>query len=230
MRSIAIRIVLSLPVMIVLGFTDEARAQVRYRSVGIGVGVGVGYGPYWGPGWGWGGGWAYQPNYNYWNGSWGNGLSLYGPPVPTGKPVPGMFGGGDSQFFPPPPLYPGWVHGVYIPIHKPATLPPAIIDQTVPGAELPPPADVLPPPAPRLDKPAALEIEVRLPNEDAKLYIDGEATKSTGLVRSFATPAQDRIETFTYDVRAEWLVDGFKTTHTKRVVGRAGEKVVVEFK
>jgi uncharacterized protein (TIGR03000 family) len=147
--------------------------------------------------------------------------------VPTGKPVPGMFGGGDSQFHPLPPLYPGWV---YIPIHKPATLPPGVIDPTAPGADLPFPIEVLPPPAPRLDKPAPLEIEVRLPSEDAKLFVDGEAMKSTGLVRSFTTPPQERIETFTYDLRAEWLVDGLKTTHTKKVVGRAGERVVVEFK
>jgi uncharacterized protein (TIGR03000 family) len=126
-----------------------------------------------------------------------------------------------------PPLYPGWV---YIPIHKPATLPPGVIDPTAPGADLPFPIEVLPPPAPRLDKPAPLEIEVRLPSEDAKLFVDGEAMKSTGLVRSFTTPPQERIETFTYDLRAEWLVDGLKTTHTKKVVGRAGERVVVEFK
>ncbi len=121
MRSWMCRIALSLPVMIVLGFTEDVRAQHRTWAAGIGVGVGVyggpGFGPYWGPAWG------FMPNYTYFNGSWGNGLSMYGPPVPTGKPVPGMFGGGDSRFFAPPPLYPGWLYGVYIPLNQPATLP-----------------------------------------------------------------------------------------------------------
>jgi uncharacterized protein (TIGR03000 family) len=217
MRTLARRIVLSLPVMIVLGFTEEVRAQTR--AWGVGVGVGVGYGPYWGPYWG--GGWAYQPN--YYGGTWGNGLSMYGPPVPTGKPVPGMFGGGDSQFFPLPRLYPGWVYEVYVPVHSPATLPPGLIQGDSPFNKLPPPA-------PLLDKPTALEIEVRLPQEDARIFVDGAATKSSGIVRTFATPPQDRVQTLIYDIRAEWMVDGRTTTHTKRVIGRPGERIVVEFK
>jgi uncharacterized protein (TIGR03000 family) len=211
--------------MIVLGFTEEVRAQNRAWSVGVGVGYGPywgrpGFGPYWAPGWGYG--WGIMPN--YYDGFWGNGLSMYGPPVPTGKPVPGVFGGGDSQFFGLPPLYPGWMYEVYVPLKRPATLPPAVID------ELPRPGELLPPPAPLLDKPAAMEIEVRLPREDALVFIDGEATKSSGAVRTFATPVQERATTLTYDIRAEWKVDGLTTTHTKRVVGRPGERTVVEFK
>lgn len=234
MRSIAIHVVLSLPVMIVLGFTEEVRAQHRSPWVGVGIGIGGywgphGYGPYWGPSFG------FMPNYSYFNSSWGNGLSLYGPPVPTGRPVPGSFGGGDSQFFAPPPLYPGWGYGVYIPLSKPAPLPPGVIDAP-PGAELPLPGDVLPrpelvpPPAPLLDKPKAMEIEVRLPSGDARVFIDGEATKSSGIVRMFSTPEQTRADALTYDIRAEWKVDGLTTTHTKRISGRPGERVVVEFK
>src|SRR5256885_3523121 len=100
MRTFALRILLSLPVMIVLGSTGEVRAQAR----GGGVGVGFGYGGYWGrPGFG--PYWGIYPN--YYHGFYGNGLSMYGPPVPTYKPIPGVFGGGDSQYFGLPPLYPG---------------------------------------------------------------------------------------------------------------------------
>lgn len=233
MRAMMYRIALSLPVMIVLGLTNSVQAQYRSAWVGVGVGVGGyygprGFGPYWGPGFG------FMPNYSYFNGSWGNGLSMYGPPVPTGRPVPGMFGGGDSQFFAPPPLYPGWMYGygVYIPLHKPAALPPGIVNPDglplVPGEVLPRPAELLPPPM--LDKPAAMEVEVRLPREDAVLFIDGEATKPTGLVRIFATPEQTQATELTYDLRAAWKVDGLTTTHSKRVTGRPGERVVVEFK
>jgi uncharacterized protein (TIGR03000 family) len=229
MRFPTIPALLSLPVMIALGFTEEAGAQTRGGGFGIGVGIGVGYGSYGRHGYYIAPGWGYQPN--YYGGTWGNGLSMYGPPVPTGKPVAGMYGGGDSQFFPLPPLYPGWMYEIYIPLSKPVPLPQGLIEQDAlpPGAELPRPSPVPPGPAPKLDKPAALEIEVRLPTENAQLFIDGAATKSTGMVRTFASPVLERAETLTYDIRAEWTIDGLKTTHSKRVTGHAGEKVVVEF-
>jgi hypothetical protein len=37
------------------------------------------------------------------------------------------------------------------------------------------------------------------------------------------------MQSFTYDLRAEWKTDGLATTHLKKVTGRAGEKVVVDF-
>jgi uncharacterized protein (TIGR03000 family) len=216
MRTLMLRILLSLPVMIVLGLTEEARAQSRAWGIGVGVGYGYGYGPYWG---GFGPYWGIYPN--YYNGFYGNGLSMYGPPVPTYKPIPGVFGGGDSQYFGLPPLYAGWMYEVYVPGCKPAALPPELIG----------PSDaVLPPPAPILEKPAPLEVEVRLPREDARLFIDDTEVKGTGTVRVFTTPPLPTAERITYDLRAEWTVDGLTTTHTKRVTGRAGEKLVVDFK
>ena len=214
MRTLVLRLVLSLPVMIVLGFTDEVRAQTRAWGVGVGVGVGYGYGygPYWGPAWG-----IYP---NYYNGFYGNGLSMYGPPVPTYKPIPGVFGGADSQFFGLPPLFPGWMYEVHVPVGKPGALPDELLG---------PPGAILPPPAPVLDKPAALEIEVRLPREDARLFVDGTEMKSNGAVRLLTTPAVPTAEAFTYELRAEWTDKGLMTTHSKRVTGHAGEKVVVNF-
>lgn len=245
MRLQARTILFSVPVLIVLGLSTESRAQPRSYAGGIGIGVGVGYGfgygPYWGrgygpglglgygPGWGWGpgfGGFAYQPPYNFYNGTWGNGLSLYGPPVPTGKPIPGMFGGGDSRFFPLPPAYPGWSYLSFAPLSQPGQLPAGVFE---PGEVLPFPGELLPPPAPALDRPAPLEMEVRLPREDALVFIDGEPTKSVGAVRMFASPSRPTAEAFTYEVRAEWKVDGLTTTLTRRVTGHAGERVVVEF-
>jgi uncharacterized protein (TIGR03000 family) len=215
MRTLVLRILLSLPVMIVLGWTDEVRAQSRAWGIGVGVGYGYGYGPYWG---GFGPYWGIYPN--YYNGFYGNGLSMYGPPVPTHKPIPGVFGGGDSQYFGLPPLYPGWMYEVYVPACKPAALPQELLAS---------PDATLPPPAPMLDKPAALEVEVRLPREDARLFIDGTEMKGRGLVRVFATPPMPTAEAYSYELRAEWTTDGLTTTHTKRVTGRAGEKVIADF-
>src|SRR5262249_36819376 len=118
------------------------------------------------------------------------------------------------------PLSPGWRSWVCAPFCQPLCVPPALLS---------PPAEALPPPAPFLDKPAALEVEVRLPTPDAKLFIDGVEVKSTGAVRNFATPELPTAQFFTYDLRAEWKTDGLTTTHLKKVTGRAGEKLVVDF-
>jgi uncharacterized protein (TIGR03000 family) len=224
MRTLARRFLFSVPLLIVLGLADAAQAQVRGWGLAVGVGYGPylggpGYGPYWaGPGFGpfWGPGWGFVPT--HFPGFWGNGLSMYGPPVPTGNPVPGVFGASDSQhwYFASRPVYPHWIVAGYGPVGLPAALPPDVVG--------PPPV-----PAPNLDKPAGFEVEVRLPREDARLFIDGVETDSKGAVRQFTTPAHPKAVPLSYDLRAEWTVDGLTTTHTKRVTGRPGEKAVVAF-
>jgi uncharacterized protein (TIGR03000 family) len=211
MRPPALRVLLSVPVLIVLGLTGQAGAQHRPWAFGVGVGYGYGAGPYWGA----------MPF--YYDGFYGNGLSMYGPPVPTGKPIPGVFGGGDSRFFDPIPpayFYPGWVGGGWVPVGKPAPLPAAVVEA---------PAE-LPPPAVALDNPAPLEVEVHVPRAHARLFIDGAEAKGSGTIRKFATPPLPTTAAHTYELRAEWAVDGLTTTHARSVTGRAGEKVVVEFK
>jgi uncharacterized protein (TIGR03000 family) len=201
-------VLLSVPVVIVLGLAADVRAQAHSWGAGVGVWYGGGYGPVWG---------FYPTHYH---GFYGNGLSMYGPPVPTGKPIPGVFGGGDSAFFDLPPIYPGWVYGGYAPLGCPGPLPPALF------GPLPPPVCL---PAPTLDKPCALEVEIRLPCADARLYIDGAESQTSGTVRHFKTPEVGTAQAFGYDLRAEWAVDGLTTTHTKRVIGRPGDKVVADF-
>jgi uncharacterized protein (TIGR03000 family) len=210
MRPPAFRVLLSLPILLVLGAAGEARAQARAWGVGIGVGYGYGYGPYWG---------IYP---NYYHGFYGNGLSMYGPPVPTYKPVPGVFGGGDSRFFDLPPIYPGWLGSAYIPLSHPDPLPAAVVGPPV--EELPAPAAIA------LETPTPLEIEVRLPQAGARLFIDGTESVGTGTTRRFATPPLGTTAAYTYELRAEWLVEGLTTTVTKTVTGRAGDKLAVEFR
>jgi uncharacterized protein (TIGR03000 family) len=211
MRPWALRIAFSVPVLIVIGLAGEVRAQNRAWAFGIGVGYGNGSGPYWGV----------MPF--YYPGFYGNGLSMYGPPVPTGKPIPGVFGGGDSRFFDPiPPAYPypGWVGGGWVPLSRPAPLPVSIVDAPV----------EMGPPAMALAQPAPLEVEIHMPRTDARLFVDGTEVKSTGLVRKLTTAPLGTTAAYTYEFRTEWSIDGLTTTATKQVIGRAGEKVVVEFK
>lgn len=210
MRTLAARASLFLPVLLALGLPTHGTAQ--NRSFGVGVGVGYGYGPYWGPGWG-----VYPA---YYPGFYGNGLSLYGPPVPTYRPIPGVFGGGDSQYFGLPPLYrPGFYNFAYVPLSKPAPLPAAIADA--------PPIEVLPAPA---AKAGPLEVEVRVPRADAKVFIDGVESKGEGRVRPFATPELEAGQEARYEIRVEWTVGGLTTTHTKTITGRAGGRVVVDIR
>ena len=123
MRTLAVRFALFLPVMLALGLPTQSWAQSRAFGVGVGVGPAYGYGPFWGPGWGWG----VFPN--YYQGFYGNGLSMYGPPVPTYRPIPAC-SAGDSQFFGLPLYQPGFYNFAYIPLpSRPAAG--AIIDAPI---------------------------------------------------------------------------------------------------
>ncbi len=234
MGKLLFRLLLPLPVLLTLA-APEAKAQ----RPGVGFGVGIGYGfPGFGPGYGYGPGLGYGPGFGYGYpgfypgvfplqqyGNYGNGLSMYGPPVPTYKPVPGMFGGADSTFFPPPPAYrPGFYNFAYIPLNQPAPiLSPAPLPVAVAGAEeLPPPLEVL-------TKTAPLEVEVHMPAADAQLFIDGQVSATTGAVRLFKSPPLNATDSHTYEVKAVWVTAEGKVSHTKKVTGRAGEKVKVEF-
>ena len=134
----------------------------------------------------------------YYPGFYGNGLSMYGPPVPTGKPIPGVFGGGDSQFFDPIPpayLYPGWVGGGWVPLAKPGPLPAAVVEAP---AEVPPPADgpgEAGPAGGRGPGPAG-----RTPGCSST----GPRRRRPG--RSASSPPRrwDSTASYTYELRAEW--------------------------
>jgi len=223
MGKMMFRLLLPLPLLLTLA-APEAKAE--NPGVGFGIGIGRGF-PGFGPGYGYGPFWGAYPGVfpiqQY--GFYGNGLSAYGPPVPTYKPIPGVFGGGDSMFFPPPPDYRlGYYNFAYIPIHPPApALTPAPLPIAVAGAEeLPSPLEVL-------TKTAPLEVEVHMPAADAQLFIDGEAAKTTGAVRLFKSPPLNATDSHTYEVKAVWTTAEGKVSHTKKVTGRAGEKVKVEF-
>jgi uncharacterized protein (TIGR03000 family) len=111
---------------------------------------------------------------------------------------------------------------------RPAPLPATLEGQPNDALLQPPsplPQEVLPLPKPVA---APVELEVRVPTEDTIVYIDGAATKSNGRVRRFNSPPIDTATTYTYDLRAEWKVDGLTQSHTRRVTVKPGERVVVE--
>ena len=107
-----------------------------------------------------------------------------------------------------------------------------------PKAETPAAPKVEPKVEPGLDKPApekkpeekptAAELRVELP-ADAVLYAAGVATRQTGPVRAFRTPALAAGRDYYYELRAEVVRDGKTLSRTRRVVVRAGDTNVVQF-
>lgn len=210
-------LVVSLTFSGILFAHGNAAAQQRHvtnpaRSFGVGVGMYSG------------------PRYNgpavgvyplYYPGFYGNGMSMYGPPVPTFGPVPGTFGGADYRVTQSAPFYGtslGWF-GSRSPSPRPTPNfnynPPAF-----PGAN--------DPAAPGIDSTSML-VEVRVPIENAIVFVNGVPTKQSGNVRMFSSPPLKTDDTYQYEVRADWIIDGQKTSLTKTIKGKAGEHVVADF-
>lgn len=68
-------------------------------------------------------------------------------------------------------------------------------------------------------------IVVRVPKENARVFIDGQLMKTSGLVRTFSTPPLTPGKTFEMEVRGEWQGD---EPHTKRIEVKAGKTTPVE--
>jgi uncharacterized protein (TIGR03000 family) len=75
--------------------------------------------------------------------------------------------------------------------------------------------------------PAPATIIVSLPAE-AKLLIDGSATKSISATRVFTSPALEPGKQFAYTLTGELLRDGRTVTTSKQVVVRAGAETQVQ--
>jgi uncharacterized protein (TIGR03000 family) len=75
---------------------------------------------------------------------------------------------------------------------------------------------------------APATIVLRLP-ADAKLTIDGSATKSTDSLRTFVSPPLQAGKDYQYALRAEVMRDGKKVERTRDVSVRAGQTSEVNF-
>lgn len=78
---------------------------------------------------------------------------------------------------------------------------------------------------PTPDAPAGtVLLNVQVP-ANAKVWIDGASTTSTGIARSFVSPALTPGKQFTYEVKAQWQENGREVTRTRRVPVQAGQAV-----
>jgi uncharacterized protein (TIGR03000 family) len=81
----------------------------------------------------------------------------------------------------------------------------------------------------RAAPPDAGALQIALPNESAKVWMDGEAVSSAGLTRYFVTPNLDIGKEATYDIKIEWTQNGESRTQERKVTVAAGKIAVVDF-
>ncbi len=221
-------------------------------SFGVGVGVYNGY-PY--PA----GGIGFMP---YWyNGFYGNGMSMYGPPVPTYAPVPGTFGAADYRVNNNAPFFGlglGWFSrrspSVRVrpnfpynaPGLDPATTEPPVasdntetpkLEQKTPANSQPeidpkapePRNNLLPKPLPTIEPTSAqasMLLEIHVPIANALVFVNNQLTKSEGMIRAFVSPPLTVGNSYQYDVRVEWFLDGYRISRKRIMTGKPGERVV----
>ena len=148
--------------------------------------------------------WGYYPG--AYNGFWSNGYSLYGPPVPTYGSIPGFYGGSDQRLSNYPDMnylfanpY-GW-NGGYVPLNQPKRI------------------CVLVPPA---------VCEIRVPDPDAEVTINGTAIKGVGSTRRFETQLIPGVAS-NCEIEAKWAGATSIGQGKRSVILRAGETAVADF-
>jgi uncharacterized protein (TIGR03000 family) len=160
---------------------------------------------------------------------WSNGRSLYGPPVPTYGPTPGVFRASDDdkRFFKnPPPASGVWFGlgwGGYLspsPRHLPLSVsvfpPPSVA--VVPG-----------PPAVTADGALCLRLAVRLPDPNADVWVEKAAMASKGTDRLFESPPLADGQEYRYELVARWTENGTEKAESRVVVGKPGQTISVDF-
>ncbi len=180
------------------------------RASGAVVGGGYGYGPWGAPGAA--------------GSFWTNGQSLYGPPVPTYGPIPGVFGASDAgrHFFKaPPPASAVWFGLGWAGYRSPS---PRHLPLTV--SVDPPPAA---PPAVPADGGACIRLAVRLPDPDADVWIENTPVTQKGADRLFESPPLAVGPTYRYEVVARWKENGRERAESRTITGAAGQTLTVDF-
>jgi uncharacterized protein (TIGR03000 family) len=72
-------------------------------------------------------------------------------------------------------------------------------------------------------------LTVNVPNADAKVFVNGNATTSVGTTRQFASRGLQQGKLYDYEIRVESNVNGRLVSHSKKVSLRSGEDREVRF-
>jgi uncharacterized protein (TIGR03000 family) len=86
-----------------------------------------------------------------------------------------------------------------------------------------------PNPAPAAADANTVTIDVRLPDPNAEVWIDGYETKQKGASRQFVSPALNPGQSYRYEIKAKWTQNGKPVEQTQAVTVQAGHRVAVDF-
>jgi len=79
------------------------------------------------------------------------------------------------------------------------------------------------------EKKAKSKLKIKVPQDDAKLFIEGKETKPTGEVREFETPEVVAGKTYEYAFMVKWEPNNYtKMTRTKTVEFKGGDDITVD--
>jgi uncharacterized protein (TIGR03000 family) len=73
-------------------------------------------------------------------------------------------------------------------------------------------------------------VRVILPNSDAQVWFEGQATQQRGTDRLFISPELQQGQDYEYTVKASWTENGQPVTREKKFKVRAGRGVVADFR
>ena len=90
-----------------------------------------------------------------------------------------------------------------------------------------PPTQYYVQPAPAVNDYA--NIRVIVPDPQARVWFDGNATSQTGTDRLFHSPLLTIGSTYSYQIRASWMQGGREVTQEKTVSATPGQTTVVDF-
>ncbi|MEO2092376.1 MAG: TIGR03000 domain-containing protein, partial [Gemmataceae bacterium] len=72
-------------------------------------------------------------------------------------------------------------------------------------------------------------LEVRLPHQNAEVYVNRQPTAATGTERVFESPPLEAGREFGYEVVAKWVENGEPKAATRTITVTAGNTQVVDF-
>ncbi len=72
-------------------------------------------------------------------------------------------------------------------------------------------------------------LEVRLPDPQANIWVQGKEISSSGAVRQFQSPQLEPMHRYTYTIKAEWNENGNLTSDERKVSVQADTQSVVDF-
>jgi uncharacterized protein (TIGR03000 family) len=84
--------------------------------------------------------------------------------------------------------------------------------------------------AAQADTGRAVNLHIKVPRADARLWIEGQETQSAGIEREFQSPPLEPGQAYNYTIRAAWMENGDEVSREQKLDVRAGQDVVVDFR